>query len=406
MAKSTKQNINQELIRPHDQIFISKRVKSSSLADPSVLSKEQRCFLGPNWTFLDYPLGLELEIAGKIIVLAQAQIGWSHRGTEKACEQVSYKEALDVVSRVNPSFPQFLALAYVMALEKFFDKTISCPTSLRKRRLAVVESARVCSHLLVIQNTCLSYFGRRILKLMKESIAQSEELLTILSGDPCEHAWINNTDVKTLPHSHKQTAKQIIQTLLKAAAHLNKELDSRRLSKVLANIGSISKSKALSLGLSGPSLKACGVNYDLRLKSTSLPYETKFFLPINRSSGDALARLQVRALEVIASLQMILEMLANSEANSSQPENESQITNFFPKSAPPKGREHFSIESPEGQLTISIASDGSLRPYRVRIRSPHFALAQSLGEFLLGSKTNDVLPIIHSLGLNTFEADR
>jgi NADH-quinone oxidoreductase subunit D len=189
-------------------------------------------------------------------------------------------------------------------------------------------------------------------------------------------------------------------------------------------VGVISREDAISLGLSGPAARASGVDWDIRRDEPYEVYdELEFDIPVF-SEGDVYARYLVRLEEMRQSsrmLRQLIEGIPEGEFIERSPKYvfpdkerldnsiEAMIHHFklvVEGLAPPKGEVYSSIEAPKGELGFYIVSDGSPKPYRLRIRPPSFVNLQSLLTMAKGNMLADVVAIIGSLDIVLGEIDR
>jgi len=189
-------------------------------------------------------------------------------------------------------------------------------------------------------------------------------------------------------------------------------------------VGVISREDAISLGLSGPSARASGVDWDIRRDEPYEIYdELEFDIPV-RPEGDVYARYLIRLEEMRQSLRILRQIVEKlpegpfieSSARYVYPEKarvktsmEAMIHHFklvIDGLAPPVGEAYSTIESPKGEIGFYIVSDGSPKPYRLRIRPPSFVNLQSLLTMCKGNMLADVVAVIGSLDIVLGEIDR
>jgi NADH-quinone oxidoreductase subunit D len=192
----------------------------------------------------------------------------------------------------------------------------------------------------------------------------------------------------------------------------------------LDGIGVISKEDAIDIGITGPNLRASGVNYDIRKATPYLKYgEVDFNVPVY-NEGDCLARYFVRADEVRESVKIIRQVISRmkpGEVMANQPKevlprkteiytrmeeliHDFMLINFGMN--PPVGEVYHAIENPKGELGFYIVSKGDGSPWKVKIHSPSFVNLQALGPLVKGHMISDVVAIIGSLDPVMGEADK
>jgi NADH-quinone oxidoreductase subunit D len=168
-------------------------------------------------------------------------------------------------------------------------------------------------------------------------------------------------------------------------------------------VGVIGKDLALSVGLTGPVLRASGIGYDVR---KAVPYDAYGELPIEivtREAGDAEARFQVRFEEISVSLRLIARIVAalpEGPIFSRKPLKNPKTTKL------PKGETYAAVESPRGELGFHIIADGTAKPYRLKINAPSFKNLQVVPHLLPGGLVADVVAILGSLDPVMGDVDR
>ncbi len=192
----------------------------------------------------------------------------------------------------------------------------------------------------------------------------------------------------------------------------------------VAGIGIIGKEKAISLGLTGPTLRGSGVPRDLRRDEPYLIYDKLDFNVITFPEGDVWARYMVRIEEMKESQKMILQLIDNMPkgehilnspkktlprkkeiyTNMEELINDFMLINFG--AAPEIGEAYTAIESPKGELGFYIVSDGTGHPWKMKIRSPAASNLQSLSYMVEGSMISDVVACIGSIDPIMGEADK
>jgi NADH-quinone oxidoreductase subunit D len=192
----------------------------------------------------------------------------------------------------------------------------------------------------------------------------------------------------------------------------------------LEGIGVVSGEDALSLGLTGPTLRGSGVAYDLRRSAPYLFYDEIDFNVVTFKEGDSLARYFVRADEIRESMKIIkqvLDKMSPGEIMLNAPKKvlpkkteiytrmEELIHDFMLVhfgTNPPKGQIYHAVENPKGELGFHIVSEGDAHPWKMKIRSPSFVNLQSLPHLVKGHMISDVIAIIGSIDPVMGEADK
>ncbi|MDF1535991.1 MAG: NADH dehydrogenase (quinone) subunit D [bacterium] len=380
--------------------------------------------MGPHHPSTHGVLRVILELDGEVVVNAVPDIGYLHRGVEKLSEGKKYIQVLPLTDRLDYLASGSNNLAYILAVEKLLG--IEVPRRAQYIRTSIAEITRIMSHLLWLGThaadigavTMLMYTLREredILDLIEETCGTRMMPTYFRPGGVVRdilpdfsdkiRAFVNKFDVKINEYERLLTKNRIWM---------------RRTQKV----GVISREDAVSLGLSGPGARASGVDWDIRRDEPYEVYdELQFEVPV-LSDGDVYSRYLVRLREMRQSSLMLRQLI---EGIPEGPFIERSARYVFPEKsrvsnsmeamvhhfklaidglAPSEGEAYSTIEAPKGELGFYIVSDGSPKPYRLRIRPPSFVNLQSLLTMAKGNMLADVVAIIGSLDIVLGEIDR
>lgn len=365
---------------------------------------------GPTHISLPFPLHLSILLQEKHVAAVKAEIGWLHQGIEKAFESISWKAGPSFATRINPVVPAPIALTFILSLEKILLIDGKIAKLAQDYRLLMLECARIFHHLQVIHQTISLIAPLAIIQSSTHALKIAQTLQTLINYDQNKNPrWevggisepIYQTWIQQLQKDANATSK---------AVHILKKsiLEEAQIEKRLTGIGVITKESALSFGLTGPTLRACGVADDLRRSHPYFNYFIEAPTVCTQKQGDAWARFKVRLSEIETSFavvqKIIHKILKEMKAAASliipcEPIwNDEQIVT--------PGMQTASIESPEGELSVTIVSHGKDTPYRVRLRTPSFFHTAALSAFLQNADIDDVVLIILSLGITGLEVDR
>jgi NADH-quinone oxidoreductase subunit D len=373
-------------------------------------STELRQSFGPTHISLPFPLHLSILLQEKSITAVKTEIGWLHQGIEKAFEATSWKTGPSFATRTNPLVPAPIALTFILSLEKILQIDEKIQELAQDYRVLMLECARIFHHLNVINQTVSLIAPYALIKLSEKALNMAQNMQTLANHDqnnsprwqiggirnPIYQAWIQQFQREA------NTTSKVIHNLKRNV------LQELQIEKRLTGIGVITKDSALSFGITGPTLRACSIADDLR---RSHPYFNYFsYAPAicTQKQGDAWARLNVRFDEIETSFQIvqkIIQVILKEMKGSESLAIPHEFTWNKEQTVLP-GMETASIESPEGELSISIVSHGTDVPYRVRLRTPSFFHTAALSVFLKNADIDDVVLIILSLGITGLEVDR
>jgi NADH-quinone oxidoreductase subunit D len=356
--------------------------------------------LGPQHPSTHGVLRVLLDLDGEFIVKTDPVIGYGHRGHEKMGENRTYKQFYPNTSRMDYLSGMIANHGYMLAVEKFAG--IDVPERARYIRVICSELNRISSHLL--------WFGTYVMDLggftpFLYAFDDRENILDILdrvSGSRLTYSYCRFGGVC---RDIDSVFVDMTRAFLKRFRGRFKDYDNLVTKNIIfihrtRDVGVITKEQARQYGVTGPNLRACGIEYDVRKME---PYEIydrfDFDIPTG-SNGDALDRYKVRLEEMEQSLRIIeqaLDQLPGGEyLNKSAPKNVK----------PPKGDIYFAFESARGQTGYYMVSDGSAYPYRMRVRVPSFGNLHVLSEVFNGTLVADAISILGSIDVVIPEIDR
>lgn len=355
---------------------------------------------------------IKLWLDGEIVVKAVPYVGYLHRGVEKLCEQLTLAQVTPIVDKNDYVSPMFNEQAINMAFERMLG--IEVPRRARYMRAIYSELQRVASHLLWLGTFALDLGGgigggatafmwcfrerEMILDLFEQVTGARFHYNTHAVGG-CRHDLPAGWDANV-----KATLDEIERRL---AASLALTLDQAIFERRSRGIGVISPELALSLGLTGPLLRASGVSHDLRRDAPYHCYdEVEVRVPVE-TAGDCEARAKVRVAEIRESMRLVRLLLDGVPAGPIMGGRGGVKTPTQFRIA--SGQAYVAIESPRGELGTYVIGGGAERgavPYRLKIRAPSFVALSALGWILPGHHLSDVVAILGSLDPIMGDCDR
>jgi NADH dehydrogenase I D subunit len=405
---------------------ISQRLYSTSglLTSKPTQIKNFMLNFGPQHPAAHGVLRLVLELDGEIIKNADPHIGLLHRGTEKLIETKTYMQAT----------PYWDRLDYVsnMAQEHVFctaiEKLLRCSIPLRARYIRVIflELTRLLNHLMAVNTHALDVGALTPFLWGFEEREKLMEFYERVSGARMHANYIRPGGVSyDLPLGLISDIQKFIEQFSSRIDEMEELLTNNRIWKVrLVDVGRVNYREALSMGMSGPMVRASGIPWDLRKTN---PYEIydkiEFTIPVG-TNGDSYDRYLVRVHEMRQSVNIIStclkslpQGLVRLDDNKISPpyrrmmksNMESLIHHFKLYSEGihvPQGYVYGCTEAPKGETGAFIVSDGSNRPYRCKVRAPGFAHLQALNYMTSGHMIADVVTLIGTLDIVFGEVDR
>ncbi|ADM89723.1 putative NADH:ubiquinone oxidoreductase, chain D [Candidatus Zinderia insecticola CARI] len=396
---------------------------------------------GPQHPSAHGVLRLILELNGEKIINAEPHIGYLHRGTEKLIENKNYFQSIPYMDRLDYISIMCNEHAYILALEKLLK--IKVPIRAKYIRVMFDEITRILNHLMWLGTHALDIGSMGIFLYTFKEREYLMDCYEAVSGARLHSNYyrpggVNNDLPNKMPNNKKYKndfrSKDFLYFIENFVNYFPKCIneyenlltDNKIWKQRLKNIGIVNSDKAISMGFTGPMLRASGVSWDLRKEK---PYEVynklKFKIPIGKN-GDCYDRYLIRIEEMKQSNKIIKQcikwlkvnpgIILNNNYKFTQCLNSNIKTNmeemihhfkFFTEGFKIKNNEIYkAIEHPKGEFGVYILSDNSNKPYRLRIRSPSFAHLQSFNYMVKNHYLSDAITIIGTQDIVFGEIDR
>ena len=417
MQKLTKEDV-------HPKIIEALLGADTDITIEDALENEMILNMGPQHPATHGVLRLLLRLDGETVMSCVPELGYLHRGYEKMAENMSYYEFIPHTDRLDYLSPMSNNVAWVLAVEKLAG--IEAPPRAQYIRMMVAELARIASHLVAMGSLAMDVGA---LTVFLWTLREREKILDIwdvLCGARFTNSFtriggVANDAQPEVLAKVKWFIDQFDENLDECEKLLN---TNRIFVERLDGIGIISASDALDLGMTGPSLRATGVEFDLRRATPYMFYNEIDFKVITYKEGDSLARYFVRVDEARESakiVRQILDKMPLGPTMANQPKNvlprkteiyskmeelihDFMIVNFGIN--PPVGEIYSAIENPKGELGFYLVSKGEGHPWKCKIRSPSFNNLQAIPHLLKGHMISDVVAIVGSIDPIMGEADK
>ncbi len=351
-----------------------------------------------------------LWLDGETIVKAVPHPGYLHRGVEKLCEKLTYVQITPIVDKNDYVAPMLNEQAVNMAVEQLMG--IEVPRRARWLRTLLAELQRVASHLLWLGTFGIDLGGALGggTSLFMYCFRERELIMDLFEGLTGSRFHYNTHTVGGNRHDVPAGwAEQVKQVLTFIERHIDEYvavLDHPIFEQRTMNVGVIDAELALGLGLTGPVLRASGVDHDLRRDAPYHAYdEIDFKVPIAHG-GDCYARYEVRVAEMRESIRMARDLIDGLP--------EGPLVGARPIKTPVQvkiksGQAYVALETPRGELGTYVIAGGDNRnasPYRFKIRPPSLHSVSALPWVLPGHQVSDVVAILGSLDPIMGEVDR
>ena len=380
--------------------------------------------MGPSHPATHGTVKFLLTLDGETVVDMTVEVGYLHRGFEKMCESVSYSNVFPYTDRLNYCSAIMNNIGYALAVEKLCDLEIT--ERCKYIRVVTNELARISDHYTNIAAAALElgaltafiYFveAREIVWDLLEKVcgARLTSNYIRIGGLMCDLPPGFNNDLEATYPKLDKLFEDVDSLLTKNRIFLDRMRDT----------GAISKENAISWGFTGPCLRACGIDYDIRKKQPYLVYDRlDFDIPIG-TTGDNFDRYLVRMEEIKQSLKIIKQAMKDMPEGPINTDNpylripskqdvysqmEEMIAHFkvvIDGVKPPVGEVYYATEAANGELGFYIVSDGSGKPWKCRVRPPCFTMTGALPDLCKGGMLADIVPTFDMLNMIGGECDR
>lgn len=355
--------------------------------------------MGPQHPSTHGVLRLILSIDQENVRSADADIGYLHRGIEKLAETMTYPQLVPLTDRLDYIASVLNNHGACLAMEKLGQ--IEVPLRASYLRVLSSELGRIANHLLYI-----ACFGMDVgaVTMLIYGLRERElvlDLFEMLCGARLTHNYICLGGVRhDIPDGFIGKCRAFLDFMPSMLKEYRELLVGNRIFRQRTrDICRISPETALDIGLTGPSLRASGVNWDLRKAEPYSAYDHfDFEVPLGKR-GDVFDRFHMRFLEVEQSLKIIRQVIDKLPEGPVR----GKVSKVF---KPPVGEVYVQIEAAKGALGYYLISDGSAKPYRVKIRVPSFSNLSHINMMMKGWLIADAIAILACLDLVLGESDK
>ena len=349
-----------------------------------------------------------LTLEGETVVAVDAVIGYLHRCHEKLAETLTYVQYPSIASKTDYVSAMTAELTYVASVEKVGK--IDVPRRAQYLRVLAAELQRIASHCLWLGTWCMDMGGALGggATIFLYCIREREYVLDLfeaLVGARLLYGFHQVGGVRyDIPADWAAKCRSTVDMIDTRIDEYEAMLeDNPFFTMRTKGVGVISKELAQDVGISGPLLRASGVNFDLRRNQPYSSYEDfQFRVPVE-TAGDCHARYKVRMVEFRESIKIVRQVLDGLPAGaiSSRPGVKS-----LAQVKVPKGEAYARVEGPRGEVGCYLVADGSNKPYRMKWRGASFSNLAILPHILPGSSVADVVAIMGSVDPVFGEVDR
>jgi NADH-quinone oxidoreductase subunit D len=394
---------------------------------PELRSETMSVNMGPQHPSTHGVLNLIVTLSGETIVKADASIGFLHTGIEKTAEQKKWQQVIPLVERMDYLSAQSNSLAFCLSVERLLGVEDRMPARVKDIRILLAELQRISSHLVSLGTHALEVGAVSVLFY---ALAEREKLLNInemIAGFRMFPSYIRVGGLREdlAPGFHEAVTAFLDSFPSKVDEYEDLLTKNEIWLKRTQNVGIISRDDHIQYGLVGPIARAIGVPYDVRKVFPYLGYETYEFNIPTQTKGDVYDRYLVRIAEMRESVKICRQALARITPRGDYDikdyrivpppkdkvytEMEALIQHFLIYSqgfTVPAGDAYVPVEGPRGEHGVYIVSDGTNRPYRIKMRPATFYACQALPRMIEGGMIADVIAVIGSTDVVMGDVDR
>lgn len=381
--------------------------------------------MGPSHPSTHGVLRLDLELDGEIVLKCDPILGYLHRGDEKIAENMTYNQFVPYTDRLDYLAPLANNAIYAIAVEKLAG--LEVPPRCQAIRVLTCEMARISAHLLGLGAYTMDVGALTVFMITFTEREKLYALFEELTGARFTTSYSRVGGLlRDMPEGWTDKVLKFCEQFLPLIDDVESLLSRNRIFfDRTADIGKISKADAIAYGLTGPNLRACGVDFDLRRDAPYSGYDQyEFDVPIGEN-GDCYDRYAVRIEEMRQSVRIIRQVCATMPGGPYRAEDQKRIIlphkdktltsmeeliqNFMIVTEGPympEGEVYFEGEAPKGALGFFIQSRGGGVPYRLKIRGPSFCNLSILPKVCVGCMISDLPSILGSFDFVMGECDR
>jgi NADH:ubiquinone oxidoreductase subunit D len=344
-------------------------------------------------------------------------LGHLHRGTEKIGEMKTYLQFIPYTDRLDyiAAFPN--NYAFVKAVEELAG--IEVPLRAEYIRVLTMELNRIVNHLVAIGSLLMDLGAATMIMWGFRERENALQLFEMLCGARMTFNYIKPGGVREdIPDGFMPKLNEFLKDMEKRIDDYEQLINGNEIFHMrMKNIGVINAKDAVNYGWTGPTLRGSGVDYDLRKYEPYSIYPDLDFKVCVRNEGDSFARFIVRMDEMKESLHILHQVVDNmpvsKEISSAKygiapmTGTPTAVSTYFPRIfTPPQGEVYSRIEAPKGELGFYVVSDGTTKPYRVKIRSPSFCNLTAIPSLVVGLKIPDLIAAFGTIDVVLGDVDR
>jgi NADH-quinone oxidoreductase subunit D len=364
------------------------------------------------------------ELSGERILDADVEVGYLHRGFEKMCETVDYNQVMPYADRLNYVSPIINNVGWCLTVEKLLE--IEVPKRCKYIRVIMSEISRITDHLTCCGASAMELGAFTVMLYMMQAREALWDLIEEVTGARLTISYGRVGGIRfDLPEGFAEKLEAAFKEVRKHVENCDRLLSRNRIFiERMCDVAVVTGDEAIGYGLTGPLLRASGVDYDVRKVFPYSSYEDfEFDVPLG-TKGDNYDRFIVRIEEINQSMKICEQAMRNLPEGPIGVEDPRIV--LMPKEEvyrsidgminhfelvirgvePPKGDVYCCVEGGNGELGFYAVSDGTGRPYKLHVRAPSFIHMGIMKKLLVGSNIADVVPTFGMLNMIGGECDR
>lgn len=342
------------------------------------------------------------------VVDSKVNIGFHYQGLEKLFESKDIVQIIHLVDKINLGIAPHFSIAWTKTLEEMFR--IKIPERAQAIRIVMLELSRIIDHLTVLSSVCMEA-GQTEFQLLLNAREKIIELFEKYSGHRHGLGVSKLGGVREdFPYGWIAEYQSISDIIPKNLQIIHNSVISQKRFRSHLDGEPVNAQSILQWGVSGPAMRAAGLNFDLRKSQPFYFYQdVDFDIPVG-INGTAYDRYLIRHEEIFQSFRIITQVIDNlplGEVISNDLDQD--YLNFcssFDTSRQISNWHYSALESPCGESGFLVKLEGSLKPERIKLKTPTFSIAQAISIFAKGLKENQLSACLASLGLSRWEMDR
>ncbi len=380
--------------------------------------------MGPSHPATHGTIKFNLKLEGEKVLDCDVEMGFLHRGFDKSCEQATWTQVIPYTDRLNYASSLINNVGYALAVEKLIGA--ETPPRCQYIRVIVSELARIFDHLTCCGMAASELGAITVGFYMIEAREMITRIIENLTGARLTVTYVRIGGLKhDLPEDFAARVAATFTTIRRLLGDCDSLLSRNRIFlDRMSNVGVISKESALDHSLTGPILRATGVDYDIRKAFPYLVYDKMDFeVPVG-SHGDNYDRFLCRLREIHESMRIVEQALKQlpvgpvwiDDPRFVLPEKEKVYGSIeglmhhfkiiMEGIQVPAGETYSAVEGGNGELGFYVVSDGGGKPYRLRVRPPCFIAMGAFAEMIKGYMVADIVPTFGMINMIGGECDR